>query len=118
MRTLGQEPSLWDQLKHMILPVTVLAVSAMAPLARYARSSMLEVLREEVRGLSGQDQPRYLGSLDVVRGLRLSRVLPDAVVFHVATRGGVEALRRELEGGGRLRPVDASAASPTYAWQP
>ncbi len=44
MRTLGQEPSLWDQLKHMILPVSVLAVSAMAPLARYARSSMLEVL--------------------------------------------------------------------------
>jgi hypothetical protein len=64
------------------------------------------------------DLSRYLGSLDVVRGLRLSRVLPDAVVFHVATRGGVEALRRELEGGGRLRPVDASAASPTYAWQP
>ncbi len=44
MRTLGQEPSLWDQLKHMIMPVTVLAVSITAPIARYARSSMLEVL--------------------------------------------------------------------------
>jgi peptide/nickel transport system permease protein len=46
MRTLGQAPSLWDQLKHMLMPVTVLAVSIMAPLVRYARSSMLEVLQQ------------------------------------------------------------------------
>ena len=32
--------------KHMIMPVTVLAVSVMAPLVRYARSSMLEVLQQ------------------------------------------------------------------------
>lgn len=64
------------------------------------------------------DLSRYLGSLGVVRSVRLSGVLPDSVVFHVATRGGVDGLRRELERGGRLRPVDATAASPTYAWQP
>jgi len=46
MRTLGQDPSLWDQIEHMIMPVTVLAVSIMAPLVRYARSSMLEVLQQ------------------------------------------------------------------------
>ena len=64
------------------------------------------------------DLARYLGSLGVVRGIRLSRVLPDAVVFQLATRGGVDALRRELAVGGRMRPVDAAAASPTYIWQP
>ncbi|MGD9099422.1 MAG: ABC transporter permease [Anaerolineae bacterium] len=47
MRTLGVEPSLWDKLKHMIMPVTVLSVSIVAPLARYARSSMLEVLGQD-----------------------------------------------------------------------
>ena len=46
MRTLGQDPSLWDHIKHMIMPVTVLAVSIMAPLVRYARSSMLEVFQQ------------------------------------------------------------------------
>jgi peptide/nickel transport system permease protein len=46
IRTLGSDPSLWDQLKHMIMPVTVLAVSITAPIARYARSSMLEVMSQ------------------------------------------------------------------------
>jgi peptide/nickel transport system permease protein len=46
MRTLGEDPSLWDSIKHMIMPVMVLAVSVMAPLVRYARSSMLEVLQQ------------------------------------------------------------------------
>jgi peptide/nickel transport system permease protein len=47
MRTLGVESGLWDKLKHMIMPVTVLSVSITAPLVRYARSSMLEVLGQD-----------------------------------------------------------------------
>jgi peptide/nickel transport system permease protein len=47
METLGAPPSIWDKLKHMIMPVGVLAVTMTAPLVRYARSSMLEVLSQE-----------------------------------------------------------------------
>jgi peptide/nickel transport system permease protein len=47
METLGAPPSIWDKLKHMIMPVSVLAVTMTAPLVRYARSSMLEILNQE-----------------------------------------------------------------------
>jgi len=47
MQTLGQEASLWDTARHMIMPVVVLAVSSTAPIVRYARSSMLEVLSQD-----------------------------------------------------------------------
>ncbi len=47
METLGQAPSLGDKLIHMILPVTVLGIGSAAPLVRYARSSMLEVMRQD-----------------------------------------------------------------------
>lgn len=47
MMTLGEDASFWDSLKHLIMPVTVLGVGTAAPIARYARSSMLEVLNLE-----------------------------------------------------------------------
>ncbi len=47
METLGAPPSLWDKVKHMIMPVSVLSVTMTAPLVRYARSSMLEILNQE-----------------------------------------------------------------------
>lgn len=47
MRTLGQAESLWDSLRYMIMPVAVLGIGSAAPLVRYARSSMLEVLHQE-----------------------------------------------------------------------
>jgi len=92
MRTLGQEPSLWDQLKHMILPVTVLAVSAMAPLARYARSSMLEVLGQpyvntarakgvrEWSAILRHAFPNALIPLVTVIGLRLPTLFAGSVI--------------------------------------
>ncbi|MFQ5512044.1 MAG: ABC transporter permease [Candidatus Krumholzibacteriia bacterium] len=40
-------PVFADRLRHMILPVTVLAVGSAAALARYARGSLLDVLHEE-----------------------------------------------------------------------
>lgn len=47
MRTLGAPPSLWDRVRHMIMPVSVLAVTMAADLVRYTRSSVLEVLGQE-----------------------------------------------------------------------
>jgi peptide/nickel transport system permease protein len=47
MRTLGQEPSIGDYLSHLVLPATVLGLANAAPLIRYVRSSMLEVIRQD-----------------------------------------------------------------------
>jgi peptide/nickel transport system permease protein len=92
MRTLGEEPTFWDQVQHMIMPVSVLAVSAMAPLVRYARSSMLEILglgyvsvarakglRERVVIL-GHAFPNALIPLVTVVGLRLPTLFGGSVI--------------------------------------
>jgi peptide/nickel transport system permease protein len=47
MVTVGAEPSAGDLLQHLILPATVLGLAEAAPLIRYARSSMLEVIRQD-----------------------------------------------------------------------
>jgi peptide/nickel transport system permease protein len=45
MATIGQPPSFLDSLHHLILPATILGLSEAAPLIRYVRSSMLEVIK-------------------------------------------------------------------------
>jgi len=47
MKTLGIPFSIWDRIKHLILPVSVLTFYQIAPVVRYVRSSMLEVIRED-----------------------------------------------------------------------
>ncbi|MCW5852821.1 MAG: ABC transporter permease [Anaerolineae bacterium] len=47
MATIGEPPSLWDQFRHLLLPAFVLGLAEAAPLIRYARSSMLEVIHQE-----------------------------------------------------------------------
>jgi len=50
MMTPGVEPgwpAVFDRLRHLILPVAVLATSGIAAWARYMRSSMLEVIRQD-----------------------------------------------------------------------
>lgn len=47
MRTLGQPSSFGDYLSHLVLPATVLGLANAAPLIRYVRSSMLEVIRQD-----------------------------------------------------------------------
>jgi peptide/nickel transport system permease protein len=47
MSSLGQEASLWDEIQHMILPVSILGIGSAAPLVRYARSSMLDILNQD-----------------------------------------------------------------------
>ncbi len=72
MATVGEEPSLLDQLRHLILPALVLGLAEAAPIIRYARSSMLEVIHQ-----------------DYVRVAR-AKGLPEWVVL------GVHALRNAL----------------------
>jgi peptide/nickel transport system permease protein len=47
MYTIGREGSLWNSMLHLILPASVLGLSQAAPLVRYVRSSMLEVIRQD-----------------------------------------------------------------------
>lgn len=47
MYTVGRPQTLWDSLHHLILPATVLGLAEAAPLIRYVRSSMLEVIRQD-----------------------------------------------------------------------
>ena len=47
MMTLGMEKSFWDIVKHMIMPVIVLAVSITGTNIRYIRSAMLEILQAD-----------------------------------------------------------------------
>ena len=47
MATLGMPPSLWDSFVHLVMPAVVLGTSGAASIARYTRSSLLEVLRQD-----------------------------------------------------------------------
>jgi peptide/nickel transport system permease protein len=47
MTTVGRDPSFLDSLHHLILPAAVLGLSEAAPLVRYVRSSMLEIIRQD-----------------------------------------------------------------------
>lgn len=47
MTTLGTDGGFWDVVKHMIMPVTVLAVSIAGSNIRYVRSAMLEILQSD-----------------------------------------------------------------------
>lgn len=60
MYTTGQPRTLADTVSHMLMPGAVLAIYQIAPLVRYTRSSMLEVLGEDyvrtarAKGLPGR----------------------------------------------------------------
>lgn len=47
MYTLGEEFSVWDRIKHLILPVTMGLVGWVAWYSRFLRSSMLEVINQD-----------------------------------------------------------------------
>jgi peptide/nickel transport system permease protein len=55
METVGQPRALSDTMWHLALPAVVLGLAEAAPLIRYTRSSMLEVIRQEyVRAARGK----------------------------------------------------------------
>jgi peptide/nickel transport system permease protein len=45
--TLNEPFSIWDRIHHLILPAFVLGTAEMASIARFSRSSMLEVLKQD-----------------------------------------------------------------------
>jgi peptide/nickel transport system permease protein len=47
MYTIGMDFSLWDRIKHLILPVTMGMVGWIAWYSRFLRSSMLEVIHQD-----------------------------------------------------------------------
>ncbi len=47
LATVGRPHTFLDSLRHLILPATVLGLAQAAPLIRYVRSSMLEVIRQD-----------------------------------------------------------------------
>lgn len=47
MSTIGQPSTFLDSLRHLILPAVVLGLAEAAPLIRYTRSSMLEVIQQD-----------------------------------------------------------------------
>lgn len=47
MATIGRPPSVVDGLRHLVLPALVLGLAQAAPLIRYVRSGMLEVIRQD-----------------------------------------------------------------------
>jgi peptide/nickel transport system permease protein len=92
MRTLGIEGSTPDVIKHMVLPVAVLALAHTPLMMRYARSTMLEVLRQDyvvtarAKGLRerivliGHAFRNALIPLITVVGLSLPELLSGAVI--------------------------------------
>lgn len=61
---------------------------------------------------------RELGNLAAVRDLRLVQVRPDSATFRASVRGGIDALRREAAGGGRLRPVAGEQGRAMFVYEP
>ncbi len=52
---------LWDRLKHLIMPVIIMGVGTAAAKARYMRSSLLEVVRQDyIRTARAKGLPEYL----------------------------------------------------------
>ncbi len=92
MTTLGAEPSVWDSFKYMLMPVTVLGIGTAAPIARYARTSMLEVLNNEyvnvARAKGVRERmvifkhafPNALIPLITVVGLRIPQLFAGSVI--------------------------------------
>ena len=47
LATVGEPPSVLDSLRHLVLPAVVLGLAEAAPLIRYTRSSLLEIIRQD-----------------------------------------------------------------------
>ena len=79
MKTLGTESGALDVIKHMIMPVIVLAVSMAGNNIRYIRSSMLEILNKDYLRTA---KAKGIGKFKVINkhGLR-NALLPVITVF-------------------------------------
>ena len=93
MYTAGEPRSLADDLQHLILPAAILGLNLSGPFARYARSSLLEVIRQDylttarAKGLREQfiilrhALPNALIPLITVVGIQIPALFAGAVVI-------------------------------------
>src|SRR6185503_17612519 len=93
MFTAGAPPSVGDYLHHLILPATILGLNLVGPFVRYARSSLLEVIRQDylttarAKGLAGRVVvlrhafPNALIPLITVVGIQVPALFAGAVVI-------------------------------------
>jgi peptide/nickel transport system permease protein len=92
MFTPGAPPSFGDAVKHLILPASILGLSLAGPFARYARTSLLEVIRQDylttarAKGLPGRlvtlrhAMPNALIPLVTVVGVQIPALFAGAVI--------------------------------------
>jgi peptide/nickel transport system permease protein len=92
MRTLGEDVTFWDSAKYMVLPVSILGIGSAAPLVRYARSSMLDILNKDFvtlarakgllnwRAIMTHAFPNALIPLITVIGLRLPVLFAGSII--------------------------------------
>lgn len=93
MFTAGAEPNLLDDLRHLVLPAGILGFNLAGPFARYARASLLEVIRQDylqtarAKGLSARSVtlrhalPNALIPLITVIGIQIPALFAGAVVI-------------------------------------
>jgi peptide/nickel transport system permease protein len=93
MFTAGQPRTVGDDLQHLILPAAILGLNLAGPFVRYARSSLLEVIRQDYlttaksKGLSGRlvvlrhALPNALLPLITVIGIQIPALFAGAVVI-------------------------------------
>jgi ABC-type dipeptide/oligopeptide/nickel transport system permease component len=93
MFTAGEPRSLGDDLQHLILPAAILGLNLSGPFQRYARSSLLEVIRQDylttarAKGLREQliilrhALPNALIPLITVVGIQIPALFAGAVVI-------------------------------------
>jgi peptide/nickel transport system permease protein len=93
MFTAGAPRTFWDDLQHLILPATILGLNLAGPFVRYARSSLLEVIRQDylttarAKGLKQRlvivrhALPNALIPLITVVGIQIPALFAGAVVI-------------------------------------
>lgn len=105
LQTINTDFSLWDRIKHLILPVLTMAVGEVAIWIRYVRSSMLEVINQDyMRTAKAKGLP---GNNILFRHGFRNALIPLATLFGLALPGffaGAAILEQiySIPGMGRL----------------
>jgi len=82
IRSTGAESSLWDRIRHLLMPAVVLGTSSVATIVRYTRSSWLETMRLDYV-LVAQSKGLSRRKIDYKHILR-NAIIPVVTVFGIA----------------------------------
>lgn len=98
-QTLGKPFSITDRLEHLLMPAVVLAVANLAQIARYSRSSMLEVLQA-----------------DYLRTARAKGLKENSVIWHHALRNALIPMITVIALGIPRMVGGAAITESVFAW--